>query len=232
MNNLLNIVFISPSQKKALKYLFKQKIDNYEASITFLTDYQWKKFQERCIEEKIYEKYSLIVNYETYDNINKNPYIIFLTKKQAKDNIKAIKEKKKITFVFSAYHFKKVCRQTLNSNDQFKNLLSAIYKNDDIYEGEIYTLPKNDYWTLKPSKDINLYKKPSKKTIFLGKEPQKSFDFFNKFIKKRKIENYYPFPIPLIEKELLKYLKYVTKIKKVEEKFGKKQLIKNKKKLY
>ena len=91
MNKLLNIELISPSQKKALRYLFHQKIDNYEASITFLTDYQWKKFQERCIEEKIYEKYSLIVNYETYDNVNKNPYIIFLTKKQAKDNIKAIK---------------------------------------------------------------------------------------------------------------------------------------------
>lgn len=89
---------------------------------------------------------------------------------------------------------------------------------------------KNDYWSLKPSKDINLYKKPSKKTIFLGKEPQKSFDLFDKFIKKRKIENYYPFPIRLREKELLKYLKYVTKIKKVEEKFGKKQLIKNKNK--
>lgn len=116
--------------------------------------------------------------------------------------------------LFSAYHFKKVCRQTLNSNDQFKNLLSAIRENEDTYDGKIYTLPENDYWSLKPSKDINLYKKPSKKTIFLGKEPQKSFDLFDKFIKKRKIENYYPFPIRLREKELLKYLKYVTKIKK------------------
>lgn len=134
---MLDIEFISPSQKKALRYLFHQKIDNYEASITFLTDYQWKKFRERCIEEKIYEKYSLRVNYKDYGALNKSPYIIFLTKKQEKDNIKAIKEKKKITFVFSAYHFKKVCRPTLNSNHQFNDLLITIRKNEDVYNNKI-----------------------------------------------------------------------------------------------
>ena len=78
--------------------MFHQKIENYEASITFLTDYQWKKFRERCIEEKIYEKYSLSVNYKDYNSFNKSPYIIFLTKKQEKDNLKAIKDKKKDYF--------------------------------------------------------------------------------------------------------------------------------------
>lgn len=34
------------------------------------------------------------VNYKNYKSSNKTPYIIFLTKKQAKDNLKAIKDKK------------------------------------------------------------------------------------------------------------------------------------------
>ena len=230
MNKLLDIELISP-QKKALRYLFHQKIDNYEASITFLTNYQWKKFRERCIEEKIYEKYSLRVNYKGYDALNKSPYIIFLTKKRAKDNIKAIKEKKKITFVFSAYHFKKVCRPTLNSNHQFEDLLNNIYQNPAVDDPGIYMLPKVDYWSLKPSKDVKLYQKPSKKTIPLGMKPKNLKDFFEKFIKKDKIENYYPYPIYLDEANLIKYLKYITKIKKVENKLGKKKLIKNKKTL-
>lgn len=113
MNKLLDIEFISPSQKKALRYLFHQKIDNYEASITFLTDYQWKKFRERCIEEKIYEKYSLRVNYKDYGALNKSPYIIFLTKKQAKDNIKAITEKKKLLLYFQLIILKTFAAQRL-----------------------------------------------------------------------------------------------------------------------
>ena len=158
MNKLLNIDLISPSQKKALRYLFNQKIDNYEASITFLTKYQWKKFRERCTEEKIYEKYILKVNYVNYDSLDKCPYIIFLTKKQAKDNLKAIKEKK-ITLEFSAYHFKKICRPVLNYNHQFSDLLYTIHRNEAEDDPGIYTLPKVDYWTLKPSKDVKLYKK-------------------------------------------------------------------------
>lgn len=35
MNKLLGIDLMTPSQKKALRYLFSQKIDNYEANITF-----------------------------------------------------------------------------------------------------------------------------------------------------------------------------------------------------
>lgn len=80
-------------------------------------------------------------------------------------------------------------------------------------------------------KILNYIKNHLKKIIPLGNKPRNLFDFFNKFIKKRQIENYHPYPIRLAEKELLKYLKYITKIKKAEEKFGKKQLIKNKKTL-
>ena len=209
--------------------MFHQKIENYEASITFLTDYQWKKFRERCIEEKIYEKYSLSVNYKDYNSFNKSPYIIFLTKKQEKDNLKAIKDKKKITFEFSTYHFQKVCRPTLNSNHQFEDLLNNIYQNPAEDDPGIYNLPKVDYWTLKPSKDVKLYQKPSKKTIPLGNKPRNVKDFFEKFIKKDKIENYYPYPIHLDKANLIKYLKYITRIKKAEKKFGQKKLIKNKK---
>ena len=43
---------ITPSQKDALIELFSKKIDKYVASITFLTRYQQKKFEERCVEKK------------------------------------------------------------------------------------------------------------------------------------------------------------------------------------
>ena len=55
-------------------------------------------------------------------------------------------------------------------------------------------------------------------------------DFFNKFIKKDKIENYYPTTVLLNEANLKKYLRYIKKIVKVEEKFGQTKLIKNKSK--
>ena len=230
MNKLLRMELITPSQKDALKYLFRQKIGNYEASITFLTDFQKKKFQERCIEEKIYEKYELKVNYKDYYSFYKTPYIIFLTKKQAKDNLKAIKDKKSITLLFSAYHFKKVCRPTLNTNCQFLDLLREIHKNFEDDFPSFYQLPKVDYWTLKPSKDIKLYEKPSRKTIPLGNKSRNIKDFFNKFLIKDKIEDYYPHPIYLDKKNLKRYLNYIKKIEKVEKKFGQKNLIKNKKK--
>ena len=120
---------------------------------------------------------------------------------------------------------------TLNSNHQFNDLLNNIHQNPVVDEAGIYTLPKVDYWTLKPSKDVKLYQKPSKKTIPLGNKPRNVKDFFEKFIKKDKIENYYPYPIYLDEANLIKYLKYITKIKKAEKKLGQKKLIKNKKTL-
>lgn len=53
MYKILNIKKITPSQKDALIELFSKKIDKYVASITFLTRYQQKKFEERCVEKKI-----------------------------------------------------------------------------------------------------------------------------------------------------------------------------------
>ena len=76
---------------------------------------------------------------------------------------------------------------------------------------------------------LNYIKKPSKKTIPLGRKPRNVKHFLKKFIEKDKIENYYPYPIYLSEEDLIKYLKYITKIQKAEEKFGQKKLIKIKK---
>ena len=53
MYKILNIKKISPSQHKELVNLFTKKIDNYVPSITFLTRYQQKKFEERCVKKKI-----------------------------------------------------------------------------------------------------------------------------------------------------------------------------------
>ena len=50
----------------------------------------------------------------------------------------------------------------------------------------IYSLPKSEYWTLPPSKDVELYEKPTKRTIDLGYKRRNIKDFFKKFIKKIK----------------------------------------------
>ena len=55
-------------------------------------------------------------------------------------------------------------------------------------------------------------------------------DFFNKFIKKDKIENYYPTTVLLNKTNLKKYLRYIKKTVKVEEKFGQTKLTENKSK--
>ena len=55
-------------------------------------------------------------------------------------------------------------------------------------------------------------------------------DFFNKFIKKDKIENYYPTTVLLNKTNLKKYLRYLKKTVKVEEKFGQTKLTENKSK--
>ena len=81
------------------------------------------------------------------------------------------------------------------------------------------------------SKEVKLYKNPSKKTINIGykKRPK---ELINKFVKKDKIENYYPSKVYLEEKVLNRYLKRIKSNLKVEEKFGQSKLIKNKKKIY
>ena len=58
-------------------------------------------------EKKIHGSNEIDVNYKYINDISKDPYIIYLTKKQAKDNKIALKNKKKYTIKFSGYHFKK-----------------------------------------------------------------------------------------------------------------------------
>ena len=95
----------------------------------------------------------------------------------------------------------------------------------------IYFPPKSEYWTPTPSKDVELYEKPTKRTIDIGFKRRKK-DFLNKFIKKDKIENYYPIALYLDETNLKRYLGHINKIIKVEEKFGQTKLLKNKSKFF
>ena len=234
MDILKNLKKITQSQRDALNDLLSKKIDRYVSSITFLTKSQQKKFQERCIEKKIHGSYEIDVDYK-YQSGNKDPYIIYLTKRQSKDNKIALKNKKKYTIKLTGYHFKKICREVLNDNAIFNHLLKDVAKNEmnDGYEDYIptYFPPKSDYWTMPLSKDVELYEKPTKRTITIGfkKRPK---DFIKKFVKKDKIENYYPAVVYLNELNLLKYLIKIKKILKEEEKFGQSRLIKNKTEFY
>ena len=110
MLKLLNIKQLTPSEEKELKFLFFKKIDNYLPSITFLTIYQMKKFEKRCIEENIHKSYEIKVDYKYKNDYNKHPFLIYLTKEKTKENIRALKNGKQYTIKFSGTHFKKVCR--------------------------------------------------------------------------------------------------------------------------
>ena len=78
------------------------------------------------------------------------------------------------------------------------------------------------------SKEVKLYKQPTKKTITIGSKERSNKDFIKKFNIKDKIDNYYAKLIYLNKKELKRYLNRIKKIIKVEEKFGQEKLIKNK----
>ena len=212
MLNLLSIRKISPSQKKELINLFSKKVDNYTTSVTFLTIKEQKNFIKRCKDIKTYASYEFNVDYEDYDNINKNPFIIYLTKKQAKENIKALKNKKLYTIKFTSHHFRKVCRETINVNRRLLHLLGNIYASQRKgYKPPIYKPPKDDYWPLKPTKEVLLYKKPSKRTISFSFK-KRSKDFIKKFIKKDKIKNYYPTIVYLTKIDLTFYLEAIKEI--------------------
>ena len=193
MFKLLKIEKITPSQHDALTELLSKKIDNYVPSITFLTVYQQKKFEKRCVEKKIHDSYKIEVDYKYKNDRNKDPYIIYLTKKQAKDNIRALKNEKKYTIKLSGYHFKKICREVLNDNYKLIDLLKDIDKNEMEMEdyAPIYFPPESNYWTMPSSKEVELYEKPTKRTIN-KKKKKRPKDFIKKFVKKDKIENYYP----------------------------------------
>ena len=82
------------------------------------------------------------------------------------------------------------------------------------------------------SKEVKLYKQPTKKTITIGSKKRSNKDFIKKLNIKDKIENYYPKLIYLNKKELNRYLNRIKKNIKVEEKFGQEKLIKNKSYIY
>ena len=99
MLKLLNIKRITPSQEEVLKNLFTKKIGQYTPSITFLTKYQQEKFKKRCVEENIRKSYEIDVNYKYKNDYNKTPFLIYLTKEKAKENIRALKSEKKNTLL-------------------------------------------------------------------------------------------------------------------------------------
>ena len=228
MLKLLNIKRITPSQEEVLKNLFTNKIDKYTPSITFLTKNQLKKFEERCLEENIHSSYEIDINYKYKYDDNKSPFLIYLTKEKAKENIRALKSEKKYTIKFSGLHFKKVCRETLNNNYKFADVIANIKSNEGEDNPRTYFPPKSNYWSMPSSKEVKLYKQPTKKTITIGSKKRSNKDFIKKLNIKDKIENYYPKLIYLNKKELNRYLNRIKKNIKVEEKFGQEKLIKNK----
>ena len=97
----------------------------------------------------------------------------------------------------------------LKYNYIFIDLLRAIDQNEaneglEDYSTNYYP-PKSEYWTPAPSKDVELYEKPTKRTIDIGFKNRK--DFLKKFIKKDKIENYYPATAYLNKPNLKKIFK-------------------------
>ena len=224
MLKILGIKRLTPSQEEVFKKLFKNKIGIYKPSITFLTIKQKRDFEKRCVEEKIFSSYEINVNYKYKNDYNKVPFLIYLTKEKAKENINAIKNEKKYIIKFSGLHFKKVCRQTLNNNIILNNLIVKALENEGEDNPGIYFPPKANYWTMKPSKEVNLYKKPSSKTYTIGSKKKTSNDLMKNFNIKDKIGNYYPKLIYLENKVLVKYLSKVKKIIKAEIKFGKEKV--------
>ena len=230
MLKLLGIKRLTSSQEEVFKKLFKNKIDIYTPSITFITIKQKRDFEKRCTEEKIYSSYEINVDYKYKNDRNKIPFLIYLTKEKAKENIRAIKNEKKYTIKFSGLHFKKVCRETLNNNIILVNLIVKAMENEGEDNPGIYFPPRATYWTMKPSKEVNFYEKPSSKTKTIGPKKKKGQkDYLNKFNIKDKIAHYYPKLVYLDKITLTKYLKKVQKIIKVEIKFGKEKVSRNKK---
>ena len=225
MFKLLGIKRLTPSQEEVFKKLFKTKIDIYTPSITFLNIKQKKDFVKICIEEKIYSSYEINVDYKYKKDYNKIPFLIYLTKEKAKENIRALKNEKKYTIKFSGLHFKKVCRRTLNNNIIFNNLINKAIENEWEDNPGIYFPPKANYWTMKKSKDLNFYKKPSSKTKTIGdkiKKGQKKY--LKKFNIKEQISHFYPKLVFLDKMSLTNYLKKIQKIIKAEIKFGKEKV--------
>ena len=229
MLKLLNIQQITPSQRKALTELLTKKVDQYSPSITFLTKTQKEKFEKRCVEENIHNSYQINVNYKYKNDKNKNFFLIYLTKEKAKENIRALKNEKKYVIKFSGLHFKKVCRETLNNNYKFKHVFDDIIQSQGDDNPSTYFPPRDNYWSMPLSNELNFFKQPTQKTIIIGKKNKNNKDFIKNLNIKDKIDNYYPKLIYLNKKVLNNYLNNVKKIIRAEKIFEEEKIIKNKK---
>lgn len=72
------------------------------------------------------------------------------------------------------------------------------------------------------------YKKPSSKPAFIGKD---NSNLVKRFVKNKKIENYYAIVINLTEKHLKSFPKKSKNLNKLETKFGQKSIFKSKTKI-
>lgn len=77
-----------------LTNLLTKKVDRYYPSLTFLTINQKKKFEKYCRSNIIHKSYRLNVTYKYIYDENKFPYLIYLSKKKAEENLEAINKKK------------------------------------------------------------------------------------------------------------------------------------------
>ena len=163
-----------------LTNLLTKKVDRYYPSLTFLTINQKKKFEKYCRSNIIHKSYRLNVTYKYIYDENKFPYLIYLSKKKAEENLEAINKKKKIhTIVFSGSHFDKVCRATIEKNYRFETVLSDIR----LYENEIK--PKNYSIIMKNFKWINKTKKQDEKEVNITDKDVLKKDIYNIPITKR-----------------------------------------------
>ena len=163
-----------------LTNLLTKKVDRYYPSLTFLTINQKKKFEKYCRSNIIHKSYRLNVTYKYIYDENKFPYLIYLSKKKAEENLEAINKRKKIhTIVFSGSHFDKVCRATIEKNYRFETVLSDIR----LYENEIK--PKNYSIIMKNFKWINKTKKQDEKEVNITDKDVLKKDIYNIPITKR-----------------------------------------------
>ena len=194
-----------PPFKIRLTKLFTKKVGQYSPSITFLTLNQKKKFEKYCRSNTIHKSYKLNVSYTyIYNNKNKFPYLIYLTKSKGEENIESINKRKKLhTIVFSGSHFNKVCRATIENNYKFEIILSDI----KLYSDE-NLIPPNNYSISMPSfKWDNRTKKQDEKIVSItDKEDlkktinKKTIDFIPEELIPPPYTQQTPTPYPKIEK--------------------------------
>ena len=74
---------INSNQQLALKKILSfKRIDNYYQNIIYLTDFQIKKIEDRCLEWKTSKEYIFNINYKNIKT--KYLFIIYLTKKTSR----------------------------------------------------------------------------------------------------------------------------------------------------